>query len=232
MGHDHCSNRNIPQVGNHFHFQVGWSDTSSLNCSQLQVFMRHFFTVFSRGVTGAKLSGVQLSKSSPTLGHRFFFFFDVAPQKNAAGAQNGSLEQAKVGFARAKVGAEPKLMPKMEQACQESIDGRIWPVGEIWSNAIYFGKTKPALRDFGFSIVAFWGWNTILACDQHSSSCLVLWAAQIWNSARRHHTCSHSRQVPSSEDHQNLRAEGRFSGHLLLSFVVGSLAVSGKEFES
>lgn len=43
-----------------------------------EVFMRHFFTVFSRG--------------------------------------NGSLEQAKVGFARAKVGAEPKVSGKMEQA--------------------------------------------------------------------------------------------------------------------
>lgn len=43
-----------------------------------EVFMRHFFTVFSRG--------------------------------------NGSLDQAKVGFARAKVGAEPKIAEKVEQA--------------------------------------------------------------------------------------------------------------------
>eukprot|EP00435_Cladocopium_sp_Y103_P049309 s875_g14.t2 len=43
-----------------------------------EVFMRHFFTVFSRG--------------------------------------NGSLDQAKVGFARAKVGAEPKLAENVEQA--------------------------------------------------------------------------------------------------------------------
>lgn len=43
-----------------------------------EVFMRHFFTVFSRG--------------------------------------NGSLDQAKVGFARAKVGAEPKIAENVEQA--------------------------------------------------------------------------------------------------------------------